>query len=110
MDCFKHKAIHHRRQHAHGVADWPRHAARRHLHAAENIAAAHDDAELNAELGGRREIRGETFDCRLIDAETVRSRQRLAGQFDDNATIDRVTHALRSVPRCGSPRAEAADV
>ena len=47
-------------------------------------------------LALRREIAGQAFDSRLVDAETVAGRQRFAGQFDDHATIDRVTHALRS--------------
>ena len=39
--------------------------------AAEDVAAADHDAELDAELGGRDQIAGDALDDRLVDAETV---------------------------------------
>ena len=71
---LQHQAIHHRRQHAHGVADRPRHAALGHFDAAEDIAAAHHHAEFDAERCRRRQIRSERLDRRLIDAEILARR------------------------------------
>ena len=55
---LQHQAVHHGRQHAHGVADRTRHAFGRHLDAAENIAAADDDAESTPSSRRRHEIGG----------------------------------------------------
>ena len=93
---FQHKAIHHGGEHAHRVADRTRHAAFGNLYTAKDIAAADHDAELDTEFRARRKIRRKTFDRCLIDAEAIRGRQRFAGQFDDDTTINRATHALRS--------------
>ena len=92
---LQHQAIHHRRQHAHGIADRTRHAAPGHFHAAEDIAAADNDAELDTQRRRRHQIAGDTLDRRLIDAEAVRAGERLAGELDDRASVERVTHLER---------------
>ena len=42
-----------------------------HFDAAEDVAAADDDAEFDAELGGRGEIGGDALDGFLVDAEAA---------------------------------------
>ena len=46
---LQHQAVHHGREHAHGVADRTRHAAARDFDAAENVAAADHDTKLDAD-------------------------------------------------------------
>ena len=58
--------------------------------------AADHHAELDAERGRLRQIGGERLDHRLIDAEALTAGERFAGELDDDASIDRVSHPLRS--------------
>src|SRR6185503_1142264 len=60
--------------------------------------ATDDDAELHAELGGGDEIGGEPLDGRLIDAEVVIAAEGFAGQLDDHAPVERITHGVGEAP------------
>src|SRR6185312_11320714 len=62
--------------------------------AAEDVAAADDHAQLDAELGTRGKIGSEPLDHRLVDAEALRAGERLAGELDDDASVARITHSL----------------
>ena len=42
-----------------------------HLHAAEDVAATDDDADLNAERPRRRQIGGDAVECRLMNPEAA---------------------------------------
>ena len=68
---LEHQAVHHRRQHAHGVGGRPRQALARHLDAAKDVAAADHDAELDARGAGGDQVRGDAVDGRLVDAEAL---------------------------------------
>src|SRR5262245_28745792 len=70
------------------------------LDATKDIAAPHHDPKFDTELGARRQICGKTFDSCLIDTKAIRSRQRLTGDLDYDATIGRATHVLRSPIIC----------
>ena len=78
---FEHERIHHRRQHAHGVAGRPRHALSRDLDPAQDVAAADHDAERHAERARGDEIGGIAVDRRLVDAERPLAAQGLARDF-----------------------------
>ena len=67
--------IHHRRQHSHCVGGRPRQAVFGYLRSAQNVAAADDDAEPDAERVRGDKVGGEAVDGRLIDAELFRTAQ-----------------------------------
>src|SRR3974390_780502 len=94
--AFQYQAVHHRRQHAQGVADRSVDTAFRQCYATEDVAAADHHAKLDAELRGRHKIGGDPLDGRLLDTKALRAGKRLAGQLDDDAPIERITHAMRS--------------
>ena len=103
---FEHQAIHHRRQHAHGVADRARHATVGDFDAAEDIAAADHHAELDAEPGSRHQIGGKAFDHFLIDAEALLTGERFARELDDDAAVKRFSHSI--LPRGRRRRSSSA--
>ena len=71
------------------------------LRAAQNIAAADHDAEVDAEPVRGDEIGGETIDGRLVNAELFGAAQRLAGELDDHPSVVRLRH--RDVPPSPPP-------
>ena len=98
------EAVHHGREHAHGVAGRPRHAAGGDFDAADHVAAAHDHGDLGAELLGRDQIGGDAVDGRLVDHGPVAAGEIFAGNLDHHATIDRLSHVrLLSLPRAAHP-------
>ena len=60
------QTVHDGREHAHGVAGRPLHAARGDIHAADHVAAADHHGDLGAELLRRDQIGGDTVDDRLV--------------------------------------------
>ncbi len=93
--------VHHGREHADRVGAGALDALVGAEQAAEEIAAADDDRDLDAEVGGRLEIGGDALHRRRVEAERVRPHQRLARQLDDDA----VEHRLfaRAVGQGSSP-------
>ena len=63
------KRIHDSGQHAHGVRRGARQAIFGHLGAAQDIAAADHDAEIDTEIVGGDQIGGKTIDRRLVNTE-----------------------------------------
>jgi hypothetical protein len=61
--------VHHRRQHAHVVGAGAIHAARRAGHAAEDVAAADDQRDLDAERAYFGDLGGDALEDGGIDAE-----------------------------------------
>ena len=56
--------------------------------AAKEIAAAHHDGDLDAEIVDVGEFRGDFVDASGIDAETLAGGQSFAGDFEQNAFED----------------------
>ena len=50
-------------------------------HAAEDVAAADDDADLDAEADGLADLPGDPVDHAVVDAEGLVAEQRLAGNL-----------------------------
>ena len=75
------------RQHAHVVARRAIHALGAGRHAAEDIAAADDDADLDAEALNFCDVRGNAGGDGGIDAEGLLAHQRLPGQLQQDAFI-----------------------
>jgi len=58
------QAVHHRGEHAHGIAGRPGDAPRRYLHAADHISAANHNGNFDTELLGGDQIAGNPVDGR----------------------------------------------
>src|SRR5207237_29048 len=82
-------AVDDRGQHAHVVARRPIHAFGAGRDAAEDIAAADDDADLDAEAANLRDICGDAGSDGGVDAERLFAHQRLPGEFQEDAFIQR---------------------
>ena len=89
----KRQRVHHRRQHAHIIGGRAVEALGRRRHAAEDIAAADDQAELMALRLGRRDLPGEAGDGLGIDAELPLPHQRFARELQQDAVEARAGHA-----------------
>ena len=100
---FQHQRVHDGRQHAHRVGRRPRQPVLGNLRAAQNIAAADDDAEPDAELMRGDEVSGEAVDGRLMDAEFFRTAQGFAGELDDHPSVFRLRHG-DVAPLAAAPR------
>ena len=85
--------VHHRRQHAHIVGGRAVEALGRGGHAAEDVAAADDEAQLMALRLRRCDLAGEAGDRFGIDAELALAHQRLARQLQQDAVEARAGHA-----------------
>jgi hypothetical protein len=66
--------------------------------AAEDVAAADHDRDLDAEAGDSRHLVDDHLDRLTIDAEEVVPHQRLAGQLEKDALVLRLRHRPRSDP------------
>jgi hypothetical protein len=94
--CHQDQAIHDGGQHAHGVRRGARQTIFRHLGAAQDIAAADHDAEIDAEIVGGDQIGGKTIDGRLMNAELFRAAKGFPGELYDDPPVFRFRH--RDVP------------
>ena len=84
-----------RGQHAHVVGGRPVHAAGAGRQAAEQVAAADDDGDLDAELLDFADLAGDLGGDRGIDAERLLAHQGFAGEFEEDARVDGLRHAER---------------
>ena len=81
------QAVHHRGEHADVVAGRPVHALRGRRQAAEDVAAADDDADLDAEGVDLADLAGDECAERRIDAVRAVAEERLAGQLEQDAPV-----------------------
>ncbi len=79
--------VDHRREHAHVVARRAVHALGARGDAAEDIAAADDDAGLDAETLNFSDVCGDAGGDGRIDAELLLAHQRLPGKFQEDALV-----------------------
>ena len=80
--------VHHGGEHAHVVARGAVHAGRAERNAAEDVAAAHDDADFNAEVDDALDFLNHALQNAAIDAEGVFAHQGFAGKFEKNSLVD----------------------
>ena len=106
---FERERVHDGGEHAHQIAGHARDALLGHLHAAKDIAAADDNSDADAQRLGGDEIGGDALERWLMDAEAVRAHQGLAGDLDDHASVDRLSHGVSALPVCGRPSIRAAE-
>ena len=92
--------VHHRRQHAHVIGGGAVEALGRRGHAAEDVAAADDEAQLVPLRLGRGDLAGEAGDGVGIDAELALPHQRFARQLEQDAVEARAGHAAGLSSRC----------
>ena len=81
------QAVHDRREHADVVAGRPVHATRRRGQAAEDVAAADDDPDLDAEAVDLGDLAGDERADRRVDAVLTVPEQRLAGQLEQDPPV-----------------------
>ena len=74
-------------EHAHVVAGDAVAALRGHRHAAEDVAAADDDADLDAERPRLGNVGRDPVDHRNVDAEMLVAHQRLARRLEQDAPV-----------------------
>ena len=84
------EGIHDRRQHAHVVGGGAVHALGTGRQAAEDVAAADDDGDFDAELADVGDIPRDAGGDHGIDAELLVAHQCFAGKFEKNAFVDRL--------------------
>ena len=83
------QGVDHRGQHAHVVGRDAVHVLRRRGHAAEEIAAAHHQSDLDAGLGHFGDFGRQAFHSLRIDAERAAAGQHLAAQLEKDALVFR---------------------
>ena len=81
------QAVHHRREHADVVAGRPVHARRGCRQAAEDVALAHDDADLHAEAMDLGDLTGDEGAELGVDAVLPLAEQGLARQLQQDAPV-----------------------
>ena len=64
---------------------------------------------LTPSCGGGDQIGGDALKRWLVDAEAVRSHQGFAGDLDDDASVNRLSHGVPALPICGRPCHGAAE-
>ena len=84
---LKRERVHDGREHAHGVALGAVHAAGGHLDAAEDVAAADDDGDLDARVVDRADLVGQAGRNGGIDAELLAAHEGLAGKLEEHALV-----------------------
>ncbi len=92
------EAVHHGGQHADVVAGRAVHPARSGRHPAEDVAATHDDPDLDAETMDLGHLVGDERAERRIDAVLAVAQERFAGQLEQDAPISK-----RAPFRCRKP-------
>ena len=80
------------RQHAHVIGRDAVHVLGLLGHAAEKIPATDHDRNLHTQLVHIGHFRRDLMNPRLVDAEALVGRQRLAGEFEQNAFENRGCH------------------
>ena len=70
------------------VAGHPVAALGRHGDAAEDVAAADDDGDLDAQRARLGDVGGDAVDDRDVDAEMLLAHQRLAGRFQQDSAVE----------------------
>ena len=84
---LKGQAVHDGRQHPDVVARRAVHATGRRGQAAEDVATAHDDADLDAHgVDGRDLLRDERAECRVHTVLAL-AQERLAGQLEQDPAV-----------------------
>src|SRR5207237_9142005 len=89
---LKRSAGHHGGEQAHGGARGTGDAARRGLHATDDVSAADHNRDFGAQLPGAYQISGDPVDGWLIDAEGLRAGEVFARDLDHHATVNRLSH------------------
>jgi hypothetical protein len=84
--------IHHRGQHAHVVGRGAVHAGSTASDAAEDVAAADDDRDLDTQLHDFGNVIDHALDGGTVDAEGIVAHQGFAGQFQKDALVGRHVH------------------
>ena len=80
--------VHHGRQHTDVVGLSAVHAGRRAGNAAEDVAAADDDRDLNAHRNDRLDVVRNRADHFVVQTELAPAHQRFPGQFQQNTLVD----------------------
>ena len=88
------QSIHDRGQHAHVIGRGPVHALGRYGHAPENVAAADDQTELNAERGRLRQFPADGLDGLGFDTEALLAGQSLSGKFEHDSAVAEFVHNM----------------
>ncbi|MNS78211.1 hypothetical protein D3C72_1118140 [compost metagenome] len=88
--------VHHGRQHSHVVAGGAVHAHRARGHAAEDVAAAHHDGELDFHVHDVADLLRHLLDDRRIDAEAVVAHQRFTAQLQQHTLVLQDCHESSS--------------
>jgi hypothetical protein len=86
--------VHDRRQHAHVVRLGAVHALRRARHAAKDVAAADDEADLQPGILRRLDLGGELRDEIGVDAVLLVAHQHLTRELEKDALIAGRTHGI----------------
>ena len=104
------QAVHHRREHADVVAGRPVHPAGGGGEAAEDVAAADDDADLDAEAVDLGDLPGDEHADGRVDAVLAVAEERLAGQLEQDPAVAqrlRSAAAVAAVSVTAPPRARS---
>lgn len=96
--------VHDRGEHAHVVARGAVHAGGAECDTAEDVAAAHDDADLNAELDDALDFLNHAGKNRTVDAEAVFAHQGLAGKLEKNALVGGLGRRFRRLIHVVTPK------
>src|SRR5580704_94445 len=86
---LKRNRVDHRGQHAHVIGRDPVHIHGGRSDAAEEIAAAYDETDLDTGAGDFGDFRSEAFDSFGIDAERTAAGESLAAEFQNDAGVFR---------------------
>src|SRR5271166_972724 len=87
------KSVDHRSQHAHVIGRDAVHELGLLGHAAEEVAAADHDGDLNTQAMHFGKLSGDFMHALVVDSEALAGSQRLAGYLKKNALIDGSVHA-----------------
>lgn len=101
---LKGHGVHDRGEHAHVVARGAVHAGRAERDAAEDVAAAHDDADLNAKLDDALDFLNHAGKNRAVDAEAVFPHQGFAGKLEKNALVGGLGRRFRRLIHIVTPK------
>lgn len=92
------QGVDHRRQHAHVVALRPVHPGGRALEPTENVAAAHHDPHLHAQVVELCQLAGGQLHDPRVQAKSVGPGQRLAAEFQHDPPVTKIWVRCRRRP------------
>ncbi len=91
--------VDHGGQHSHVIGGNAVHVSSLVGHATEEIAAAHDDRELNSQFVHVREFGSDLMDARRVHAKTLIGSKSFSGEFEQNALEGRSSHKVAPASR-----------